>query len=76
MPWLDKQRSVDKTKKMGTTGYCMGGPYTFRMAAQFPDRVGAIATFHGAALATAIAGQPASADPEDEGERAHRHRGQ
>ncbi len=50
--WLDQQPSVDKKKKMGTTGYCMGGPFTFRMAAQFPDRVGAIATFHGAALAT------------------------
>jgi carboxymethylenebutenolidase len=52
VPWLDKQASVDTKKKMGTTGYCMGGPFTFRMAAQFPDRVGAIATFHGAALAT------------------------
>jgi carboxymethylenebutenolidase len=51
VPWLDSQPSVDKKKKIGTTGYCMGGPYTFRMAAQFPDRVGAIATFHGAALA-------------------------
>jgi carboxymethylenebutenolidase len=52
VPWLDKQASVDRKRKMGTTGYCMGGPFTFRMAAQFPDRVGAIASFHGAALAT------------------------
>jgi carboxymethylenebutenolidase len=52
VPWLDSQPSVDKKKKIGTTGYCMGGPYTFRAAAQFPDRIGAIATFHGAALAT------------------------
>jgi carboxymethylenebutenolidase len=52
LPWLDQQPSVDKKRKVGTTGYCMGGPFTFRMAAQFPDRVGAIATFHGAALAT------------------------
>src|SRR5580658_6524651 len=52
VPWLDKQPSVDRKKKMGTTGYCVGGPFTFRLAAQFPDRVGAIATFHGAALAT------------------------
>ncbi|HTV76736.1 MAG TPA: dienelactone hydrolase family protein [Steroidobacteraceae bacterium] len=52
VPWLEAQPSVDKKKKMGTTGYCMGGPFTFRTAAQFPDRVGAIATFHGAALAT------------------------
>src|SRR4029077_9830471 len=24
--WLDSQASVDKKRKMGTTGYCMGGP--------------------------------------------------
>ncbi|HEV2702048.1 MAG TPA: dienelactone hydrolase family protein [Steroidobacteraceae bacterium] len=58
VPWLDKQSSVDTKKKMGTTGYCMGGPFTFRMAAQFPDRVGAIATFHGAALATKAPDSP------------------
>jgi carboxymethylenebutenolidase len=58
VPWLDKQPSVDTKKKIGTTGYCMGGPYTFRLAAQFPDRVGAIATFHGAALAGASPDSP------------------
>jgi carboxymethylenebutenolidase len=58
VPWLDQQPSVDKKKKMGTTGYCMGGPYTFRLAAQFPERVGAIATFHGAALASAAPDSP------------------
>jgi carboxymethylenebutenolidase len=58
VPWLDKQPAVDPKKKIGTTGYCMGGPYTFRTAAQFPDRVGAIATFHGAALATDKADSP------------------
>jgi carboxymethylenebutenolidase len=52
IPWLDAQASVDKKKKLGTTGYCMGGPFTMRVAAQFPERVGAIATFHGAALAS------------------------
>ncbi|HEY4342499.1 MAG TPA: dienelactone hydrolase family protein [Steroidobacteraceae bacterium] len=58
VPWLDKQASVDRKKKMGTTGYCMGGPYTFRLAAQFPERVGAIGTFHGAALANASPDSP------------------
>src|SRR3984957_15272506 len=58
VPWLDSQPSVDKKKKLGTTGYCMGGPYTFRLAAQFPERVGAIATFHGAALANASPDSP------------------
>jgi carboxymethylenebutenolidase len=41
IPWLDKQDAVDKKRKMGTTGYCMGGPMTIRTAAAFPDRVGA-----------------------------------
>jgi carboxymethylenebutenolidase len=50
--YLDAQPSVDKKKKMGTTGYCMGGPFVFRTAAAFPDRVGAAATFHGGGLVT------------------------
>jgi carboxymethylenebutenolidase len=48
--YLDTQPAVDKKKKMGTTGYCMGGPFVFRTAAAFPDRVGAGATFHGGGL--------------------------
>ena len=50
--FLDSQASVDKTRKLGTTGYCMGGPFVFRAAATFPDRVGAGATFHGGGLVT------------------------
>jgi carboxymethylenebutenolidase len=50
--YLDSQPSVDKKRKMGTTGYCMGGPFVFRTAAAFPDRVAAGATFHGGGLAT------------------------
>ena len=50
--YLDSQSAVDRKRKMGTAGYCMGGPYTMRTAAAFPDRIGAGATFHGAALAT------------------------
>ncbi len=52
IPWLDKQASVDKKKKLATTGYCMGGPYVLRTAAFFADRVGAGATFHGGGLVT------------------------
>jgi carboxymethylenebutenolidase len=48
--WLDQQAAVDKNKKMGTIGYCMGGPQVFRTAATAPDRVGAAATFHGGGL--------------------------
>lgn len=50
--WLDAQPAVDRKKKMGTTGYCMGGPFTLRTAAAFPDRVGAGASFHGGGLVT------------------------
>jgi len=50
--YLDGQPAVDKKRKMGTTGYCMGGPFVFRTAAASPDRVGAGATFHGGGLAT------------------------
>ncbi|MGC3982573.1 MAG: dienelactone hydrolase family protein [Steroidobacteraceae bacterium] len=48
--WLDAQPATDKKKKMGTTGYCMGGPIVFRTAATFPDRIGGAATFHGGGL--------------------------
>ena len=48
--WLDKQPSVDKNKKVGTQGYCMGGPIAFRTAAAAPERVGAVASFHGGGL--------------------------
>jgi carboxymethylenebutenolidase len=50
--FLDEQPSVDKQRKVGTTGYCMGGPFVFRTAATFPNRVGAGATFHGGGLVT------------------------
>jgi carboxymethylenebutenolidase len=48
--WLDQQPSVAKNKKMGTQGYCMGGPIALRTAANVPDRIGAAASFHGANL--------------------------
>jgi carboxymethylenebutenolidase len=48
--WLDKQQSVAKNRKIGTQGYCMGGPMAFRTAAAVPDRVGAVASFHGGGL--------------------------
>lgn len=50
--FLDGQASVDKKRKMATTGYCMGGPLVMRTAAAFPDRIGAAASFHGGGLAT------------------------
>lgn len=50
--WLDAQPAVDKQRRMGTTGYCMGGPLTMYTAAAMPDRIGAGASFHGGGLAT------------------------
>jgi len=50
--WLDAQPEVDKAARVGTCGYCMGGPFTFWTAAAVPTRVGAIASFHGGGLAT------------------------
>ena len=50
--WLDEQKQVDTSKKIGTTGYCMGGPIVFRTAAAVADRIGAAATFHGGGLVT------------------------
>lgn len=50
--WLDARPQVDTSKKIGTTGYCMGGPIVMRTAAAVPQRVGAGATFHGGGLVT------------------------
>lgn len=50
--WLDMQDATDTSKKMGTTGYCMGGPFTMRTAAERADRIGAAASFHGGGLVT------------------------
>ena len=56
--FFDGQPSVDKKRKIGTTGYCMGGPFVLRTAALLPDRIGAGATFHGGGLVTDQANSP------------------
>jgi carboxymethylenebutenolidase len=56
--YIDSQPSVDRKRKMGTTGYCMGGPFVFRTASTFPERIGAAATFHGGGLVTDNADSP------------------
>ncbi|WP_225009696.1 dienelactone hydrolase family protein [Novosphingobium percolationis] len=48
--WLDAQAEVDTARKIGSAGYCMGGPFTVRTAVANPARVGAAASFHGANL--------------------------
>jgi len=56
--WLDQQPSVARNRKVGTQGYCMGGPMAFRTAAAVPDRVGAVASFHGGGLVTDMPNSP------------------
>jgi carboxymethylenebutenolidase len=48
--FLDAQKQVNKSKKIGTQGYCMGGALVMRTAATVPDRVGAGGSFHGGNL--------------------------
>ena len=50
--WLDTQKAVDRNKRIGTQGYCMGGGLVVRTAAAVPNRVGAGASFHGGGLVT------------------------
>ena len=56
--WLDAQPQVDKTKKIGTQGYCMGCALVVRTAAAVPNRIGAGASFHGGGLVTANGNSP------------------
>ena len=48
--FLDRQSRVDRKRKIGAMGYCMSGAWTFHTAATVPERVGAIASFHGGQL--------------------------
>ena len=50
--FLDAQRQVNKSKKIGTQGYCMGGPLVMRTSAAVSNRVGAGGSFHGGGLVT------------------------
>jgi carboxymethylenebutenolidase len=56
--WLDQQPQVDRTKKIGTQGYCMGGALVVRTAATAPDRIGAGGSFHGGGLVAQTPNSP------------------
>jgi carboxymethylenebutenolidase len=56
--FLDAQKNVDRKRKIGTSGYCMGGALVLRTAAAVPERVGAGASFHGGSLATDALNSP------------------
>jgi carboxymethylenebutenolidase len=49
--YLDTRNDV-RGRKIGTTGYCMGGAMALTAAGSYPDRVAAAASFHGGNLAT------------------------
>ncbi len=56
--FLDAQPQMKKGSKIGTQGYCMGGPLTMRTAATLPDRIGAACSFHGGGLVTTAPDSP------------------
>ncbi|MGH8518515.1 MAG: dienelactone hydrolase family protein, partial [Panacagrimonas sp.] len=57
--FLDQQTmAVDSGRRIGTAGYCMGGPLVLRTAANLPERIGAGASFHGGGLVTDKADSP------------------
>lgn len=56
--WLDDRPEVDKARRLGTTGYCMGGAIAVRTASVAPDRVGAVGSFHGGSLVTQAPDSP------------------
>jgi carboxymethylenebutenolidase len=54
--WLDAQPQVNKNRKVGVQGYCMGGPMSFHTASAVPGRIGAVGSFHGGGLVNDAAG--------------------
>lgn len=49
--YIDSRTDV-KGETIGVTGYCMGGTMALTMAARYPDRIAAAASFHAGGLAT------------------------
>jgi carboxymethylenebutenolidase len=62
--YLDQQDSVDSKRKLGAIGYCLGGAMAVRAAVGVADRIGAIASFHGARLVIPEASSPHLRIPE------------
>lgn len=51
LDFLDGEPEAD-ARRVGVTGYCMGGAIALRAAGSFPDRIVAAASFHGGNMAT------------------------
>jgi carboxymethylenebutenolidase len=47
LAFLDAQAKTDKRRKAGVQGYCMSGAFSFISAAALPNRIAAVASFHG-----------------------------
>jgi carboxymethylenebutenolidase len=56
--FLDAQKQTNRRKAAGVQGYCFSGPSAFQTAAVRPDRIRAVATFHGGGLVTDGPGSP------------------
>lgn len=56
--FIDAQPQTDVNAGIGVQGYCMGGPIVFRAAAAEPERIAAVASFHGGGLVTEADNSP------------------
>jgi carboxymethylenebutenolidase len=52
LTFLDQQKQTNRRKAAGVQGYCFSGPLAFHTGAVRPDRIRAVATFHGGGLVT------------------------
>jgi carboxymethylenebutenolidase len=66
--FLDSLPQTNNKKKVGTQGYCMGGPLAFRTAGISPGRVAAVASFHGGGLVTDAPNSPHLTLPQSKAE--------
>jgi len=56
--FLDALGKQGVTDEVGTVGYCMGGSRALNVAAAYPDRIAAAASFHGGNLASEAPDSP------------------
>jgi carboxymethylenebutenolidase len=57
LKFVDAQPEAD-SKRVGAVGYCMSGPFVVGAAAEFADRIGCIASIHGANMVTSEPDSP------------------
>jgi len=61
--FVDAHAAADATR-IGAVGYCMSGPFVMWAAAEWPQRIGAIASIHGANMVTDKADSPHRMPPQ------------